>query len=57
MIPPCHTTRLLVDPFEYLLSLDKDGWEVSDLVESLKVTPEEVMLVAEMTIGQQDNPL
>ena len=48
---------LLVDPFEYLLTLDKDGWEVSDLVEALKVTPEEVMLVAEMTVGQRDNPL
>ena len=57
MIPPSHNARLLVDPFEYLLSLDKDGWEVSDLVDSLKVTPEEVMLVAEMTIGQRDNPL
>ena len=42
---------LLVDPFEYLLTLDKDGWEVSDLVEALRVTPEEVMLVAEMTVG------
>ena len=48
---------LLVDPIECLLTLEKDSWEVSDLVEALKDTPEEVMLVAEMTVGQQDNPL
>ena len=30
---------------------------MDDLVESLKVTPEKVMLVAEMTIDQRDNPL
>ena len=30
---------------------------MSDLVQALKDTPEEVMLVAEMTVGQQDNPL
>ena len=30
---------------------------MSDLVESLKVTPDEVLLVAEMTIGQRNNAL
>ena len=30
---------------------------MSDLVEALKVTTEEVMIVAEITVGQCDNPL
>ena len=30
---------------------------MNDLVEALKVTPEEVMLVAEMIVCQDDNPL
>ena len=50
-------SNVLRDLFDYLLSLDKDCWEVSDLVESLKVTPDEVLLVAEMTIGQRNNAL
>ena len=53
---PCHNAPSLVDQFEYLL-LDKDGWEVTNLVKSLIVTPEEEMLVAERTMGQQDNIL
>ena len=48
---------VLVDPLEHLLSLDKDCLEVTDLVESLKITPEEVLLVVEMTVGQWDNAL
>ena len=36
-------------PCKYLLTLDMDGWEVSAFAEPLKVTPEEVMLVAKMT--------
>ena len=47
----------LKDPIDHLLNLDKDVLEVEDLISALVMSPEEVKLLAEMTIGQRENPL
>jgi sulfur carrier protein ThiS len=45
--PVNNAHSVLADPLQHLISLDKECLTVADLVDSLNVTPEEVLLIAE----------